>query len=409
MALTPLPGSELVLIEDLNIFRIFCTKSLLLSEIHATSKKEALEYARVIAKDWPEVDAISPAVNSEEVFVTLCLTQNCNLSCKYCYVHSENSRWPCLPTQQSVVTPEFIENIIQVLVNNNYTKIGINLIGGEPLLSREPLIHIIEYLRRIESELGIAVGIGLTTNGTLLDHTFLDWAKDQQVDIMLSLDSPSKLHDLYRASNNPIASFRNILSNIEGFEEDLQVVTTITQQTPSIQDAISSLLDHGFKKVGFNLVHTTHPNLAIDQEKILHFQNEFRYQKKWYEIHSKKITNLIQIHTLLLNRTVKQSPCLSGKKVFALAPDGKKYFCHGAIGNAYYEVDDNCIPLNSELKEKIETATSINGCKSCWAKNLCGGDCWLIRWSYGNEIQELRCDFIQSFIALAILTFDHVK
>ena len=44
-------------------------------------------------------------------------------------------------------------------------------------------------------------------------------------------------------------------------------------------------------------------------------------------------------------------------------------------------------------------------CQKCWARGLCGGDCWLIRWDYASEERIERCNLICGLGLLELKTF----
>lgn len=75
-------------------------------------------------------------------YVTLDITNKCNLNCKHCYnklKYSENSNYRQLSNKEII-------NLINILHKNNCE--GINFLGGEPLI-REDMVEIIEYCSKL--------------------------------------------------------------------------------------------------------------------------------------------------------------------------------------------------------------------------------------------------------------------
>ena len=79
--------------------------------------------------------------------VTLSLTHNCNLSCRYCYSGRKFEKEMSFVTAQKIV--DFAMNITPI-----NQKIEFSFFGGEPLLCFDLIKQIIDYIRGKERELG---------------------------------------------------------------------------------------------------------------------------------------------------------------------------------------------------------------------------------------------------------------
>lgn len=135
----------------------------------------------------------------------LILTNECQLSCKYCYQSASKDIMSLDTAKKSI---DFI------LANaSSANKIpDISFFGGEPLIVYEELMKpCIEYIR---DTLHSRCSISFTTNGILLDESKLTYLKSKNVRFMLSLDGCESSHNENRVYASGRGSFSDISKNI---------------------------------------------------------------------------------------------------------------------------------------------------------------------------------------------------
>ncbi len=110
------------------------------------------------------------------------ITGNCNLNCKYCREKRTNSL--------ADIGIEKIKDIIDQFADIKVKMVSIS--GGEPLLFKE-LPEVLDYLKnKVET-------IGITTNGTLISESNIEFIKEYVDGVQVSIDgSCPKIHDFYR-------------------------------------------------------------------------------------------------------------------------------------------------------------------------------------------------------------------
>lgn len=126
------------------------------------------------------------------------VTNECNLRCRYCFVHHNPQR----------VTLEVARATCEYVLKDAKEKPCLWFFGGEPMLEFERIIKPIikEYEGRIS--------FGITTNGTLIDEDVIDFFKEHEVQILLSIDGVKEVQDFQRAKKNGDGSFDEVLKNI---------------------------------------------------------------------------------------------------------------------------------------------------------------------------------------------------
>lgn len=165
--------------------------------------------------------------------VCLNLTNNCNLQCKYCFVEQK-------PQYMSLDTAI---NIINYLHNNliikkekfnypNNTRCRISFFGGEPtLLFDEIIVPITNYINQQYKD---EFWLSITTNGTLLNKDRIKFLKDNNIEILLSLDGDKLTQDTNRPSKDKQSSFdkiMNILPDLQNAYPELGMRATIYEET----------------------------------------------------------------------------------------------------------------------------------------------------------------------------------
>ena len=115
---------------------------------------------------------------------TLHMSARCNLKCSYCYVNHGGSDMT-IETARAVVD----------LAGKGAKKAGLIFFGGEPLLFRDLITDTVAYARSREQKGGCRYFFKITTNGLLLDDSFLDFAERENMFIALSVDGVKEAHD----------------------------------------------------------------------------------------------------------------------------------------------------------------------------------------------------------------------
>ena len=130
--------------------------------------------------------------------VILSITNNCNLSCQYCFVHQD----------QHNISLDLCLRLIDLLNVNNENKY-VCFFGGEPLLLfNQIIVPTIEYSKNSN------IHFSITTNGTLLNEKYCEFLKNNNIDILLSMDGDQLTQDINRPTKNYTSSFQLIKSNI---------------------------------------------------------------------------------------------------------------------------------------------------------------------------------------------------
>jgi len=162
----------------------------------------------------------------------VCVTTMCNLRCSYC-CYSGKYRHNRTHGNQSFSIQDFDELIVfvSILSPNNY--IHIIFYGGECLLDFNNIASFVDKAIKTWPK---RVRFSISTNGTLLQPSIIDWCVKYRVVLNISIDGLQRTHDLYRKTKDNQGSFMKIyriLIDIRSrypsfFKENVNLLLTIT-------------------------------------------------------------------------------------------------------------------------------------------------------------------------------------
>jgi sulfatase maturation enzyme AslB (radical SAM superfamily) len=166
--------------------------------------------------------------------VTLTVTEDCNLRCRYCYEPTKSrDRYMSLDLAKKIVSE-------QLDADNDLEWIEFDFFGGEPMLAFDLIRDLVDWVHSRQWKKRHLFFIG--TNGTILTEEMKDWLTKykQCVWASISLDGNKIAHDLNRSN-----SYDSVRRNLRFFVDTwpLQPVKmTISAETiPYVADSVIEL------------------------------------------------------------------------------------------------------------------------------------------------------------------------
>lgn len=371
--------------------------------------------------------------------ITLNLTSECNLSCKYCWndkgsysgdgFSKEEAK---TPLRNCDMKPEVAEAAVDMLLSlrGEETSLVVDFYGGEPLLNLETLLHTVKYCKAKEDECGVTFAYLLATNGTLLTPDLSKTLIDLGVQIALSIDGPKEVHDHNRPFANGNGSFESILANLENMPEDIRKKlvgrSTVTPRFPHMADLYKNLKDLGFERMEiFESEDACHK--ITDTRKDLFFSSDSdrevlykEYEKLAQIFIDEVLEGKLNYAKTFFNRFFKlmqrlyyneelTGGCPAATGQLAVSSDGKVYPCTSflgiekfCLGNVTQEIDtkvyeDFIAKINERFKK----------CSECEFYSVCktSGSCLNINYFFNDDItspHEESCEIFKEKIKLAI-------
>lgn len=180
------------------------------------------------------------------------LTNQCNLRCYYCFAehNPRNLSW------------ETMKATIDFAINQYFEKgkwedtLNFTFFGGEPMLRYEDIIiPSVKYVKDIFSKKDIEKkywpGFSMTTNGTLLNRKSLEFFREHNFSLLLSIDGNEESQNVNRPKADGSGSFQEVKKNIPDLLELFPNTTFRSTLTPKTVDKI---MDNYFfaQDMGFN-------------------------------------------------------------------------------------------------------------------------------------------------------------
>ncbi|MCP4219271.1 MAG: radical SAM protein [bacterium] len=157
--------------------------------------------------------------------IALSLTENCNFRCRYCgysgiYNHARQHNDKTMDYDTAIKTVAFFFDLINGPFRRKKSNhFGLGFYGGEPLLQFPLMKRIIEEAEALTEQKELAgkfkIDYRVTTNGYFLNREMMDFFKDKNVGIDLSIDGPQKEHDKYRKTADGHDTWETVMHNLE--------------------------------------------------------------------------------------------------------------------------------------------------------------------------------------------------
>jgi uncharacterized protein len=204
-----------------------------------------------LPKDWNE------AAKS----ITFCVTEDCNLACKYCYMTGKNKK----NKMQFDVAKKAVDYILDNREVFKEEAVVWEFIGGEPFLEMELIDRICDYIKQQMFLLNHPwfdnYRFNFSTNGILYDTLKVQkfiWKNKGHTSIGISIDGNKIKHDLQRVKPDGSGSFEDVVKNIPLWLEQFPVASTKStfshEDLPHLKDSIIALWDLGITMVAANVV-----------------------------------------------------------------------------------------------------------------------------------------------------------
>ena len=318
------------------------------------------------------------------------LTEQCNLKCTYCFVKQN-------PKQ---MTLEVAKKALDFLIKNA-EKVGdtpaVNFFGGEPMLKFEEIIKpLIEYA---ENTYGKEVRWSMTSNGTLFTKENLDYFKEKNVGILLSLDGCELSHNANRVYHNGKGSFERINEILDYYLKlNEKSILRATIERNNVEYFIDNIMFginkpfNGIFLIPNSFVEWGEEEKAILKEQVRMFADLFiQYCRQGEIIHltpfDDKIRSIVKINKAIdipLQKSYKSKCGLGGNKFASVGTDGKLYGCQEMTSNEnndifiigdIYNGEDETLRIKLIESFNIERLAHHGKCNNCRLQPICTGGC----------------------------------
>ncbi len=353
---------------------------------------EEMFYSRAIVAGaaMPEPAQNPPAGFPLQTLV-LNLTNQCNLSCQYCYEFGEDK----------VATPEgkpkFMDfetarASVDFLLEQSAGRraIHITFFGGETLMNFPLLKQVVAYANQQAVAQGRSVDYSLTTNATLLTPDIIAFLSQHRIGVTVSMDGPKEMHDQLRVFANGRGSYDIIEPRVRALIQGhgtrpIAARVTLTSGVTDVLRIYRHLKhDLGFHEVGFAPV-TTSPNrlYAINERGMDSVLDQFQTLAREYleyalrgEMHG--FSNVSDTLAELCQGVNKSHPCGAALGLVGVGPSGDIAPCHRFVDSDVHALGHISTGVDRARQAEFLRRGHIDSkyeCHTCWARPLCAGGC----------------------------------
>lgn len=193
--------------------------------------------------------------------ITFCVTEDCNLVCKYCYMTGKN--------HYKKMTFETAKKVVDYILSNRdifYEESVIwEFIGGEAFLEIELVDRITDYIKQQmflqDHPWFNSYRFTFSSNGLLYDSPDVQKyikKNHSHLSIGLSVDGNKTKHDLQRVKPDGSGSYDDVVKNVplwlKQFPSAYTKATFSHDDIPYLKDSVISLWNIGIKTVAANVV-----------------------------------------------------------------------------------------------------------------------------------------------------------
>lgn len=343
--------------------------------------------------------------------LTVFVTNYCNLDCVYCY-NKENN----VDRSEQMEISVFEKALTYIFENLNYSKVfSIQYFGGEPLLNAKFIRDSIELAKLFEKKYDVKFRYSVTTNGTVYTEEIKELLVNNKFSVLVSVDGSREVHDNNRKFVNGKGSFDTVLRNLKELSKYIRVEArpTITDVDTDLVDLYKRLIEYGFSASNFEIVSSQEfPfNFGRDAEILQKRINDFA-DFILEEIKQKRVLENISFAKRLFfihNGNRRTYCCNAGSKHFSLTPKGEIFLCHRFTNLEQFKWGDVETGIDNEKRESFLSEHHVSvrneACKNCWARNLCGGDCFHAAFTECGDtklISDIHCFYTKELIKCSL-------
>ena len=332
--------------------------------------------------------------------LTLHLTADCNLRCRYCYeTHCKDH-----------MTWDTARRAVDLLFSYGHQTNGLSLFGGEPLLERALAEEICRYAKVEAGKRGVGVRFKMTTNGTLLDEDFLRFADDHDLQIALSHDGLLQDRQRLTRDGRPTqAQLEPVVDLVLRYQPDAVALQTVTPDTVGgMAKSVAWLHDRGFKRV--NSVIDYRPGAGWDDDSLAVLRGQYEAVADLMEARFDQPRPLLFLPFLTkISSYLNGRPCLEcqlGMRQPSVAEDGSIYPCNQFLYLNDYRMGDVFTGIDRAKQQAIYAASLAPepDCEGCAIEGRCRHHCACLNFSLTGDmhtVHPVQCEHERILIPVA--------
>lgn len=127
-------------------------------------------------------------------YISLIMTENCNLQCTYCYEHFKSSKMMDFSLAKTIIENELTSD-------DDFEVVAFDFFGGEPFLAFETIRKLVDYFKSKKFKKDFR--FSASTNGTIMPNEIKNWLLENRdiFTVSLSFDGTKEMQDTNRSNS----------------------------------------------------------------------------------------------------------------------------------------------------------------------------------------------------------------
>ncbi len=348
--------------------------------------------------------------------IVLNVTNQCNLSCSYCYEFGED-KIATPEGKKKFMDMETAKASVDYLFNESGDRASVHItfFGGETLMNFPLMKQVVAYARQEAEERGRNVEFSLTTNATLLSTTIVEFLAENGVGVTVSMDGTKEMQDKFRIFANGNGSYDIIRPKVQELiakhtNRPVGARVTMTSGAMDVRKIYQHLKHElGFHEVAFAPVTTSPDRLySIGEPGMDSVLRQFSELADEYLEHALRgehhgFSNVSDTLAELHQGVNKALPCGAGLGMVGVGPSGDIAPCHRFVDSDEHVMGHITTGIDKEKRADFLGRGNIDtkyDCHTCWARPLCAGGCHheaYVRYGDTGHANLHYCDWIRSW------------
>lgn len=362
-----------------------------------------------------------------EAFITMAPVHACNLQCKYCFARQGKN----YISEEKIMPEEKLSEALEYIYFDyfkDFFDFRFDFVsGGEPLLNFATIRSAVGICESFRTR-GKNTKFWLCTNGTINKNDIFYFLDKHRFNIGVSLDGTRKDNDNFRVFYDGTSSYQPVVNTLKDILtgdtytrnfKNVWGLVVITSKTQSLVTILKHHKQMGLKRVQMRIVRTAeayglnentfsaYKNLY--NELFAFFIEQFRIGDiNYIEMISNDNDYLGKIMRRIILRRIVTNRCQAGKNKVSLTANGQLFPCDSFVG-------ENEFCIGNALKKERYNSTlekiyvdNIVECSVCWARYICGGDCYHNSFLMKQNVEEVDhtfCELQKFFIEQTVAMY----
>ncbi len=330
-------------------------------------------------------------------FLNLYTTNNCNMSCNYCFHQNKYNGINFNPKYD-------IQSLVDFIKRNNYSNFTMRFFGGEPLMNKAWIYECVNIMSRV----GIDCNYTIFTNATLIDDEFLQFARTNKMEFFVSVaghNESEKGRTYKQIIEENIEKICNLNLRCAGRAvynpKEIDLVTLVKETLVGKLSMLSITPEWGNRQTDLVLVKD-----HLEKFSDFYIQNVANKNYRYIGVHP--FVSYIQKWMVTKKYDIHQ--CGAGKSLYSLSIDGKFYPCQCFNENKEFE----CGSLNTGYNKifKDLNGDSLETCSKCEIKYFCKYRCFADAYFVNGNIEKMdtfKCEYEKMIVSCSAYILHEIK